>query len=245
MNDKPNSGQIIGVKTPKDKEKERRYPLRHVVKFSFYITYVFLMTTATITIIEALRTPSQYIRNILNLETAISVVAGYFYSVFIGQLDEFNKNDIPIDWRDISSTRYVDWSITTPMMLLSLCGALAYNLKIPLKWTIMITVVVLNYFMLCAGYLGETGSIDRTTAMVIGFVALFSMLYIIFSIFIYPHNNMPNNILFGVYAFVWSMYGVVYMFSEEYKNIITNVLDLIAKCFVGLGLWLYYCKLMQ
>ena len=34
--------------------------------FSFYITYVFLMTTATITFIEAMRTNIPEIRNILN-----------------------------------------------------------------------------------------------------------------------------------------------------------------------------------
>jgi bacteriorhodopsin len=240
-----NKEQLIGVETPKDKEKQRKNPLNHAVKFSFYITYVFLLTTATITVIEALRTPYPYVRNILNLETAISVVAGYFYSVFVAQIDEFNKQDIPIDWKDISNTRYVDWSITTPMMLLSLCAALAYNLKIPLHWTTMVTVIMINYIMLFMGYLGETGAIDRTTAMIAGFFALFSMLSIVLTIFILPKYNLVNYILFGVYVIIWSMYGIVYMFSEEYKNIIMNVLDLIAKCFVGLGLWLYYSKLMQ
>ena len=50
---------------------------------SFYITYVFLMTTATITFIEAIRTKDIKIRNILNLETCISVVAAVFYSKFV------------------------------------------------------------------------------------------------------------------------------------------------------------------
>lgn len=240
-----NKEELIGVETPKDKEKQRKNPLNHAVKFSFYITYVFLMTTATITVIEALRTPHLHVRNILNLETAISVVAGYFYSVFVAQLDEFDKQDIPINWKDITNTRYVDWSITTPMMLLSLCAALTYNLKIPLRWTTMVTVILLNYFMLFMGYLGETGSMDRTTAMIAGFFALFAMLSIILTSFIMNKQILVNNILFGVYVVTWIMYGVVYMFSEEYKNIITNILDLIAKCFVGLGLWLYYSKMMQ
>jgi bacteriorhodopsin len=240
-----NKEQLIGVETPKDKEKQRKNPLNHAVKFSFYITYVFLLTTATITVIEALRTPFLHVRNILNLETAISVVAGYFYSVFVLQLDEFNKQDIPINWKDITNTRYVDWAITTPMMLLSLCAALTYNLKIPLRWTTMLTVIVINYVMLFVGYLGETGAMDRMTAMIAGFFALFAMLSIILTSFILPKQILVNNILFGVYVVTWAMYGVVYMFSEEYKNIITNILDLIAKCFVGLGLWLYYSKLMQ
>ena len=48
------------------------------VKNTFYITYVFLLTTATITFIEAMRTNNAKIRNILNLETCISVVAAAF-----------------------------------------------------------------------------------------------------------------------------------------------------------------------
>jgi hypothetical protein len=34
------------------------------------------------------------------------------------------------------------------------------------------------------------------------------------------------------------------MLDEEYKNIGMNVLDLCAKCFVGLGLWGYYAKVI-
>ena len=40
------------------------------------------------------------------------------------------------------------------------------------------------------------------------------------------------------------VYGVVYMFNEEYKNISMNILDCIAKCFVGLGLWAYFSKII-
>ena len=53
------------------------------VKLTFYITYVFLMTTATITFIEAIRTNDSKVRHILNVETCISVVAAFFYSKFV------------------------------------------------------------------------------------------------------------------------------------------------------------------
>ena len=46
-----------------------------IVNSTFYITYAFLITTGTITFIEALRTKDPSIRNILNLETCISIVA--------------------------------------------------------------------------------------------------------------------------------------------------------------------------
>ena len=94
-----------------------------LVKNTFYITYAFLMTTATITFIEAIRTKDLKIRNILNLETCISVVAAFFYSKFVADLD---KN---IDYEQINTTRYVDWAITTPIMLLVLVLAFLYNNK--------------------------------------------------------------------------------------------------------------------
>ena len=43
----------------------------HNVKLTFYITYVFLMTTSTITFIEAIRTNDSKVRHILNIETCI------------------------------------------------------------------------------------------------------------------------------------------------------------------------------
>ena len=48
------------------------------VKVSFYITYAFLLTTATVTFIEAMTNKDPGIRHILNLETCISVVAAFF-----------------------------------------------------------------------------------------------------------------------------------------------------------------------
>ena len=38
---------------------------------------------------------------------------------------------------------------------------------------------------------------------------------------------------------------IVYMLTEEYKNIAMNILDLTAKCFVGLGLWAYFTKIIS
>ena len=76
-------------------EKEEKNQISKSVYFSFYITYVLLLTTATITVIEAIRTQNPSIRHVLNLETCISIVAGYFYSIFVAKLDAQNKQ---INW---------------------------------------------------------------------------------------------------------------------------------------------------
>lgn len=235
---------LIGIAEKNDKDEEKKRPVQHYVKFSFVITYILLLTTGTITFIEAMRTNKPHVRHILNLETAISVIAGYFYSVFVSQIDKFSEESKAIDWGDITKTRYIDWSITTPIMLLVLCVVLGTNTNIPLRFPVIASVVILDYLMLYAGYLGEIGKITRWTGMIAGFVAFILIFAIIFFLFVRPKYVFANYVLFGIYLAVWSLYGVFYMLGEEYKNIGMNILDLTAKCFVGLGLWAYFTKII-
>ena len=228
----------------KKKIEERVNPVQYYVKYSFSITYILLLTTATITFIEAMRTKNATVRHVLNLETCISVVAGYFYSNFVDKINAYDKEDKQINWADITSTRYIDWSITTPLMLLTLCLVLGQNIGRELHVGTIGAIVVLNYMMLYLGYLGETGDLTRIFAMIGGFIPFFAMFYLIYINFVKPKNMLANNILFGIYFIVWSLYGVVYMLPEVYKNIIMNALDCTAKCLIGLGLWAYYSKIM-
>jgi bacteriorhodopsin len=203
---------------------------------TFHLTYVLLLTTATVTFIEALRTKTPMIRHILNLETCISVVASYFYSVFLEKIKG------PYTWPELTKIRYLDWAITTPLMLLALCLALVYNVGSHLNLTLILTIVALNYTMLAVGYLGETNGLPRLQASVIGFIPFFFMFWLIYGL---VGNSLANKVLFGLYFVVWSMYGLVYLLDEEAKQISVNVLDLIAKCLIGLGLWAYYTHIID
>ena len=207
--------------------------------FSFYITYVLLLTTGTITFIEALRNKNIMVQHIMNLETCISVVAGYFYSVMNEKIKRMKK----IDWKELSRLRYVDWAITTPIMLLVLSLVLSFNTntKIKLHWFAL--TVVFNYLMLYFGYLGETG-MEKGTASILGFLFFFLTYGLVFANYLTKYNR-DNWIIFGLYVIVWSIYGVAYHFEEERKNIIYNYLDLTSKCFVGIGLWIYYTKIIR
>ena len=231
--------------TDKDKKDKAQNPVQYYVKFSFMITYILLLTTATITLIEALRTPVPHVRHIFNLETCISLVAGYFYSIFVGKIEEYGKADKSIDWADITKTRYIDWAITTPIMLLVLSIVLGQNAKIPVKLPGLLLIIALNYTMLYVGYLGENKQLDRTTSMVYGFIAFFIMFGLIFFTFLSNKFILANYALYGFYIIVWSIYGIAFTMNEEYKNIVMNILDCISKCFIGLGLWAYYTKIIQ
>ena len=217
------------------------YPL---VKGTFTITYIFLVTTGIVIFIEALRHGVGFISHVMNLETAISVVAAYFYGLFMAEIEKSESLNQPIDWNKMIVYRYIDWSITTPIMLLVLCLYLANNIKLTVKLGTYIIIVILNYIMLSFGYMGEIGVTDRTTGLIGGFVAFGLMYSIIYQTFKKKYN-FANFILFWFYAIVWSFYGIVYMLDNSYSLAITNLLDLISKCFVGLGLWVYYTKILK
>lgn len=219
-------------------------PVEYYIKFSFSITYIFLLTTATITFIEAMRTNIPTVRHVLNLETAISLIAGYFYSVFLDKISVYDKEDKIIDWADITNTRYIDWAMTTPLMLLVLCLILSDTIGKSVSLKVFVTVILLNYIMLYLGYLGENKYMDHTISMMLGFVAFFGMFYIIYNSYILPKYSASNYVIFSLFVTIWGFYGIFYMMSESYKNIGMNILDCLAKCCFGLGIWAYYSKII-
>jgi sensory rhodopsin len=212
-----------------------------MVPFSFYITYVLLLTTGSITLIEALRTKVKMVQHIMNLETCISVVAGYFYSVFNEKIKKMKE----INWKELTKLRYIDWAITTPLMLLVLSLVLSFNTKTNIKLHWFALTVFFNYVMLYAGYMGETGQIERNTGSLVGFIAFFLTYALVFINYVLPKRIIDNIVVFVLYVVIWSIYGIAYHFEEERKNITYNYLDLTSKCLVGIGLWIYYVKIIK
>lgn len=244
QNSNTTNNDTIKVSSITDKNLQKKDPKKYYVKFSFMITYILLLTTGTLTLIESLRTNIPFARHVLNLETCISLVAGYFYSLFLAQISESEKTNGDVDWSDITKTRYVDWSITTPLMLLVLCIVLSYHSKIRIHLSTYLLIIFLNYTMLFIGYLGEFDIIDRLLSMVLGFIPFFIMFYIIYIRFVKPKYHFANYVLFSLYIVVWGLYGIVFMLDEYMKNISMNILDCIAKCLIGNGLFVYYAHIL-
>uniref|UniRef100_A0A6C0AUP3 Bacteriorhodopsin-like protein n=1 Tax=viral metagenome TaxID=1070528 RepID=A0A6C0AUP3_9ZZZZ len=236
MEEQPYNHPVLEYEKPSFEQQEDVLEENYFVKLTFYITYVFLMTTATITFIESITTDDVRARHILNLETCISVVATFFYSKFVEQIEE------GVDYKQINIDRYTDWMITTPLMLLVLCLVFVYNTKTTLKLWSFFVVLVLNLGMILTGYLGEVDYMNRTNANIIGFgffAVLFGYLY---KTFLHKKYNFDNMLIFSSFFILWALYGVFYEYDEQFKNVAFNILDLFAKCFVGIFFWAYFTK---
>jgi len=207
---------------------------------SFFLTYVVLFTTGTITFIESIRTANPAIRHILNLETCISIVAVFFYTQFMKMIQTNN-----INFSEITKLRYVDWSITTPMMILALTLVLSFNSKQRVSLQNYILLILLNYGMLYMGYLGESGRMDKVKASIAGFAFFFAMFAFIWVLFLMNSKSMNSLVVYSLYFVVWAIYGIVYFLNEKNKNISYNVLDLIAKGLIGIGLWTYLADVID
>jgi bacteriorhodopsin len=226
---------------------------------TFYITYVLLLTTGTITFIEAIRTKDEFIRNILNLETCISIVGAFFYDRFIDSIEKNKENEEnkenkenkeneeknKINYKKINNLRYIDWSITTPMMLISLILTFLYNtVRGSISIHNIIIIFLLNYGMLGSGYLGEINILSRNNATIIGFGFFVSLYAYIYNIFIKNRYNLVNILTYYLFIILWSLYGIFYLMDEVTKNIGYNILDLFSKCFTGIFFWAYFTKII-
>ncbi len=206
------------------------------LKRSFFTSYLILMGYTLITLVEALRTPIVNVRNIMNIETTVSITAGFVYNVFNEMIDSGK-----FDLNKINELRYLDWSITTPLILLAI--VLFYNPESPVSYAYYLSIVFLNWGMLLLGYLGEVGTVSKMTGCLGGFVFFGALLALLYSCCI---DSKANHIVFYIFAVIWAGYGINYMVTDqETKNITYNTLDVISKALFGVGLWLFYGKVLK
>jgi bacteriorhodopsin len=145
-------------------------------------------------------------------------------------------------------TRYIDWFITTPLMLLTLMLYFKYEMYISENkdttnilndffkedLNILIIVILLNLCMLLFGLAGEKGYITKQNATLGGFIPLIILLSIIYNRFVSKSKNAIY--VFIPFSIVWSLYGIAYTLQDINKNIFYNILDVIAKNFFGIFL---------
>lgn len=198
---------------------------------TFFTTYVILFGYTAITLIEAFRTKSENTRHIMNIETTVSLIAGLVYGVFLEMSKKPN-----FDIKDIVPIRYLDWMITTPLILLTI--VLFYNNpSSSISYKTFGVIVILNWLMLLFGYLGERGTIPMLAGLSLGFLFFGALLYYLY-ISVIPKG--ASLAVFWIFAAIWSGYGIAYMFDEEAKNIAYNILDVTSKALFGVVLWLYF-----
>jgi bacteriorhodopsin len=180
------------------------------------------------------------LQDILLMELFVQTIEFIFYMYLVQSIVSGKLAKI------ITSHRYFDWSITTPVMLISFILFFKY-LKdkdrgirfqesfLEEKWNI-IKIVLANALMLLFGFLGERGIINQYFGVAMGFIPfsyIFKQLYSN-----YAKDTTTGKTLFYFSFLVWGLYGVAATLPFAEKNTMYNILDLFSKN--AYGLFLYY-----
>jgi hypothetical protein len=180
------------------------------------------------------------IRQLLILEIIVQIIEGLFYVWLL-----LNFTSVI----NVTPKRYIDWTITTPTMLITLIfyliflekreknqdttGLNFFDLAIENGNTIS-NILILNWAMLFFGYLGEMKIFSTLTGVLLGFVPFLLYYYIIYQK--YAVESSTGIKIFWYFFIFWSLYGIVALLPYYLKNGLYNILDLFAKNFFGLFL---------
>lgn len=146
-------------------------------------------------------------------------------------------------------TRYLDWVVSTPLMLTSTIAFLLY-LDEPAAGLAEVfnganllptlAILTLNWIMLAAGFLAEVGATPYRTALLsLGMAAFVGEFFVLYDNFV----SDAGPVGFGLFLFtylVWGGYGIAASLrDDDLKNVCYNALDLVSKNFYGLFLFVY------
>jgi bacteriorhodopsin len=182
----------------------------------------------------------EILKDLIKIEMGVQAVELGFYGTLLKGLSE-------TDLDGMARTRYYDWVLTTPTMLFTTINYLAYEkfsnetLSLNIVWErhrqLITTILSSNLLMLIVGYMGETGRVSLETSLVLGFAFLLISFGLMYRAFVQDSTEEARSV-FNAMFFLWTIYGVAAGFSKEDKNIAYNILDLFAKNFFGVFLYM-------
>ena len=178
----------------------------------------------------------ELLKDLLKVELSVQSVEFMFYVWLILYSSKFTKNITPF--------RYLDWAITTPLMLITLSAFLKHDGTTTSRLSnflsdnknSVIKIVLLNSAMLLCGLMGELGYLSVYTATALGFIPFILNFKYIKDTFLTSNKDKFKNAVFYWFVFFWSLYGVLATMNYTVKNTGYNILDIFAKNFFGVFL---------
>ena len=225
--------------------------MKQLIKSSIQISLIVQLITGIISVFGIFQTiPKKHkiLTDILIMETIVQAIEFAFYIWLIMSL---GNNNI------MTHRRYIDWVITTPIMLISTVMFFEYSKYIEENkkevltfWDflkdnskIIYKIVILNFLMLVFGFLGEINMLPKYFSIPVGFIFFIWNFYIIYDEF--GKNNEKTKKLFYILFIVWGSYGIGAMLNNQPKNLSYNILDIIAKNFYGFFLFYHIMKVKK
>ena len=139
--------------------------------------------------------------------------------------------------------RYVDWVLSTPVMLVSLAmffrhRAATHSSVVSIFETYEVYVSLgANWAMLACGFAMESDAIPDLVGLLGGGLALVVSFTLLATLV--PDGDPVSATLFWVTFGVWGLYGVAAALDAVTKNVMYNTIDVVSKNGFGLFLFIY------
>lgn len=138
-------------------------------------------------------------------------------------------------------TRYLDWVVSTPVMLVSTALFFYHRRGRPIadvfESPFLYLSLAFNWIMLLFGYLSERGAMRTTPAVAFGTLALVASFAALAALS--DRGDALSTSLFWTIFGVWLLYGVAAALADVPKNIMYNGLDIVSKNVYGVFLFGY------
>jgi bacteriorhodopsin len=201
----------------------------------------------------------EIVKDILRAELFVQIIEFIFYCYLVYKIITGFVST------NITSHRYIDWSITTPIMLVNFIiffkylanpeRKIGYFDSIKEEIDKIIYILIANFGMLGFGYIGEIGLMNVGVSTAIGFIPYAYIFKQIYSNYIENiHMREEENdkkkkniavILFYITFILWGLYGVSAVLPFKIKNTFYNILDLFSKNAFGFFLYFFIRSIQQ
>lgn len=187
-------------------------------------------------------------RHHANLAAGITIVAASAYFAMTRGLGDLSVADTTVQ-----SARYIDWLVTTPMLLVSL-GLIALPSNVKNRISILSTLVFLDVYMVVTGFVATLADNSARWMWYAASTAAFlGILFLLFGKVSVTAKKVGGKKVYKVYtglsiylSLLWLAYPLVWLFgvsgvgglSFVDENAYYTILDLLAK--VGFGLLLVW-----
>ena len=236
--------QVLGAKEPAEEPKSCHNSFQDV---TFVISLVVQLAVLIFSLVTlGLGNPPPLLQLILVLETVVQGVEFLWYSV-IGALYFFKKSTFGVEYR------YIDWVVTTPIMLITLfflviyfnspCMEVAKLVDFPGFAGLLVLIVLMDWIMLFLGCMVEANWFkirEKSWARWLLFLG-FIPLCLAFIAHIMAATERPSEsavaVIVPTFA-IWVLYGVVAIAAygedrAQTRNALYNIADLFSKNLAG------------
>ena len=181
-------------------------------------------------------TEDELLKDLLKVELFVQIIEFIFYCWLIYYFNRVSRNITPF--------RYLDWLITTPLMLITLSAFLHHDGTKTIRLSdflsehreSLLKIVGLNFSMLFFGLSGELGYLNHYTSTVLGFIPFALNFNYIKDTFLRSSQDILKNVVFFWFLITWSLYGLFAVMKYTVKNAGYNILDIFSKNFFGVFL---------